>query len=154
MIKCCSLAKAPKIAVEFSNNNVDNSDYFITSTFNNIVRSQVGNFFIRYQNIRSFCKKIDDSFASEVSRAADVIVLSEKWFSENTCHDVQGYNYFQTYCADRTGGGVSVLIRNCYTSAHMANFSVSCILWDKCGEGFALKQLLYHSYYWCLQTTR
>ena len=32
-------------------------------------------------------------------------------------------------------------------------FDVSCILWDKCGEGFALKQL-YRIYYWCLQTTR
>ena len=30
-------AKAPKMAVEFNNNNVDNSDYFTTSTFNNFV---------------------------------------------------------------------------------------------------------------------
>ena len=44
LIKCCSLAKAPKIAGEFNNNNVDNSDYFATSTFNNVVRSQDGSF--------------------------------------------------------------------------------------------------------------
>ena len=36
-----------KIAVEFNNNNnnVDNSDYFTSSTFNNVARSQVGFFF-------------------------------------------------------------------------------------------------------------
>ena len=64
------------------------------------------------------------SFASELNRAADVIVLSETWFSSNTCHDVQGYTGFHTYCADKTGGGVSVFIRNCYTSTHKAKFSV------------------------------
>ena len=64
------------------------------------------------------------SFASELNRAADVIVLSETWFSHNTWHDVQGYTGFHTYRADKTGGGVSVFIRNCYTSTHMAEFSV------------------------------
>ena len=41
-------------------------------------------------------KKIDEfhSFASELNHAADVIVLSETWFSANTCHDVQGYTAF------------------------------------------------------------
>ena len=93
MIKSCSPAKAPKIAVEFNNVNVDNSDYFTTSKFNNVVRSQVGNFFIMHENIRSFQKNVDEfhSFASELNRAADVIVFSETWFSANTCHDVQGY---------------------------------------------------------------
>ena len=52
----CSPAKAPMIAVEFNNNNVDNTDYFTTSTFNNVVRSQVGNFFIVHENMRSVRK--------------------------------------------------------------------------------------------------
>ena len=126
MIKCCSLAKAPKIAVELNNVNADNSDYFTTSTFNNVVRSQDGNFFIIHENIRSFGNFLDKfhSFASELNRAADIIVLSETWFSANTCHDVQGYTGFHTYRADETGGGVSVFIRNCYTSTRMAKFSV------------------------------
>ena len=64
------------------------------------------------------------SFASELNRAADIIALSETWFSANTCHDNQGYTGFHTYRPDRTGGGVSVLIRKCYTSTHMANSSV------------------------------
>ena len=74
----------------------------------------------------SFGKIFDEfhSFASELNRAADVVVLSETLFSANTCHDVQGYTGFHTYRADKTGGGVSVFIRNCYTSTHMANFSV------------------------------
>ena len=79
MIKCCSPAKAPKIAVEFNNNNVDNSDYLNTSTFNNVVRSQVGNFFIMHENICSFEEMFDEfhSFASELNRAAEAIVFSD-----------------------------------------------------------------------------
>ena len=93
MIKCCSPAKAPKTAAEINNVSVDNSDYFTTSTFINVVRSQVGNFFIMHENILSFVKIFDEfySFASELNRAADVIVFSETWFSANTCHGVQGY---------------------------------------------------------------
>ena len=126
MIKRCSPAKAPKIAVEFNNNNVDNSDYFTTSTFNNVVRSQIGNFFIMHENIHSYGFFFDEfhSFASELNRAADVIVLSETRFSASTCHDIQGYTGIHTYCADKRGGGVSVFFRNCYTSTHIAKFSV------------------------------
>ena len=83
-----------------------------------------------HENIRSFGKEYDEfnSFASELNRVADVIVLSETWFSVNNCHDVQGYTGFHTYRPEKTGGGISVFNRNCYTSTHMANFSVSCIL--------------------------
>ena len=98
----------------------------ITSTFINVVRSQIGNFFSMHENIRSFGKFFDEfhSFASELNRAADVTVFSETLFSANTCHGVQGYTGFHTYRADKSGGGVSVFIRNCYTSTHMAKFSV------------------------------
>ena len=51
-------------------------------------------------------------------------MFSETWFSENTCHDVQGYTGFHTYRPDKTGSGVFVFIRNCYTSTHMVKFSV------------------------------
>ena len=51
-------------------------------------------------------------------------MLSGICFSANTCHDVQGYTRFHTYRANRTRGGVSVLVRNCCPSTHMANFSV------------------------------
>ena len=81
-----------------------------------------------HENKRSFGKNVDElhTFTSELNCVADVIVivLSETWFSANTCHDVQGYTGFDTYRADKTGAGVSVFITNCYTSTHMANFSV------------------------------
>ena len=48
------------------------------------------------------------SFASELSLAADVIVLSGSWFSANTCRDVRGCTGLHTYRVDKTGGGVSV----------------------------------------------
>ena len=68
-----------------------------------------------HEKIRSFGNFFDEfhSFASELNRAADDIVLSETWFSANTCHDTQAYAGFHTYRADKTGGGVSVFIRNC-----------------------------------------
>ena len=79
-----------------------------------------------HENIHYLGNFFDEfhSFASELSRAPDVMVLSETWSSANTCHDVEGYTGFHTYRADKTGGGVSVFIRNCYTSTHMPNFSV------------------------------
>ena len=79
-----------------------------------------------HENIRSFGNFFDEfhSFASKLNRAADVVVLSDSWFSANFCHDVQGYTGFHTYRADKTGGGVSVFVRNCYTSTHVAKFSV------------------------------
>ena len=40
------------------------------------------------------------------------------------------YTGFHTYRADKTGGGVSVFIRNCYTSTHMAKFSVCYAYYD------------------------
>ena len=88
------------------------------------MRSQVGIFFTMHETIRSFGEFFVEfhSFASELNRVTDVIVLSETWFSANTCHDAQGYTSFHTYSADKTGGGVSVFVSNCYTSTHMANF--------------------------------
>ena len=64
-------------------------------TFNNVVSSQVG----LCENILSFGKNDDEFhlFSSELSGAADGIVLSETWFSATTCYDVQGYNTFHTY---------------------------------------------------------
>ena len=79
-----------------------------------------------HENIRPFGRNVDEfhSLASELNRAADVIVLSETWFSANTCRDVQGYSGFHTYRADKSGSGVSVFVRDCYTSTHVADFSV------------------------------
>ena len=59
LIKCWSPIKTPKIAIEFDNNNVDNSEYCTTSAFNNVVRSQVEFFFILHENIRSLGTNFD-----------------------------------------------------------------------------------------------
>ena len=50
-------------------------EYFTNSTFNNVVRSKVIIFFILHEYIRSFIRNFDEfhSFASELSRAADVL---------------------------------------------------------------------------------
>ena len=120
--------------MELDNNNVDNSEYFTTSTFNNVVRSEVGNFLILHENIRSFGRNFDEfhSFASELSRAVVVIVLVEMWFSVNTCHGVRGYTGFHTCRADTPGGGVSLFDRDCYTSTHVVTFSVCYAYYEFC----------------------
>ena len=51
-------------------------------------------------------------------------MLSETWFSANIWHDVHGYTGFQTYCVNKTGGGVSLLISNFYALPNMAIFSL------------------------------
>ena len=94
------------------------------------------------------------SFASELNRAADVIVFSETWFSANTCHAVQGYKGFHTYRADKTGGGGSVFIRNCYIHQPIwPNFHcVMHIMWWVWWR--FRSQTIVPNYYRCLQTTR
>ena len=62
-----------------------------------------------------------DEFHSFSSELADVIMLSETWLSTSSCHR-----------ADKTGGGVSVFIRNCYSSTHMAKFSVCHAYYEIC----------------------
>ena len=65
-----SPAKTPKIAVEFNNNIVDNSDYFTTSTFNDVVRTQVGNFFI--------VELLEDTVMVEVFRNTVIICTAAR----------------------------------------------------------------------------
>ena len=58
-------------------------------------------------------------------------------------HDVQGYTDIHTCCPDKTEGGVSEFIVNCYTLTDPFGqfFSVLCILLDQCGKDFPFKQL-------------
>ena len=140
LIKCCSPAKAPKIAVEFNNINVNNSDYFTTSTFNNVVRSQVGIFFIMHENIRYF-------FAEFYCVIRDMVLFQHlSW-----CSGLHRLSYI--LCWQNRRPCLCAYQKFLHINPYGQIFSVSCILWDKCGVGFALKQL-YGNYYWCLQTTR
>ena len=85
-----------------------------------------------HENIRSFGIFFYEfhSFASELSRAADVIVLSETWFSANTRHGIQGYIGIHPYRADKTEGGMylSVYQKFLHIDPYGQFFSVSCIL--------------------------
>ena len=52
-------------------------------------------------------------------------MLSETWFSANTCHDVQGYTCFHTYRADKTGGALFLCLLEIVTHRPIwPNFSV------------------------------
>ena len=83
-----------------------------------------------HENLYVRLEKNDEfhSFASELSRAANVIVLSDTWVSANTCHDVQGYTGFHTYRADKTGGSVCVSQKLLHIDPYGQFSSVSCIV--------------------------
>ena len=72
--------KAPRIAIQFNNNNVDISEYFATSTFNNVVRSQVGFFFDYAWNHMFLCDFFDEfhSFESELWVMQQTLLCYEK----------------------------------------------------------------------------
>ena len=97
------------------------------------------------------------SFASELSRSADVILLSDTWFAASTCsgiRDVQGYAGFQTYRDDKSGGGVSVFVRDGCTSTHVANFSLCHAFYEFCVVRISLSNNCTGIIIECLQTTR
>ena len=47
----------------------------------------------------------------------DVLVLSETWFSSVAFHAIEGYNDYHAYRQDRTGGGISIYVKNKYKSS-------------------------------------
>ena len=68
---------------------------------------------ILQQNIRSYNRNFD-SFSlllNEISKQIDVIVLTETWFTESLCGNIEGYESYHVYRSDKSGGGVSVYVR-------------------------------------------
>ena len=139
-------AKAPKITVEFNNNNVDNSDYFTTSTFNNVVRSKFFYhawkhtfFWELFWRILFICIWIKScSWRYYVIR--DMVLCQHlSW-----CSGLHRLSYI--LCWQNRRWCRCVYKKLLHIDPYDQFFSVSCILWDKCGEGFTFKQL-YHNYW-------
>ena len=89
-----------------------------------------------HQNIRSFNCNYDSlsCFLKKLKCSIDVIILTETWFSEGLCQNIEGYKAYHTYRSNRTGGGISIYVKkNLCSSAHenlsnTDNFCESCVV--------------------------
>ena len=131
------------------------SDYVTTSTFNNVVRSQVGNFFIMHENIRSFGKFLTNFIHLHLNLIVQLTLLCfQRDGSLPTLVMLFRVTLAFIHIVLTKQEAVSLCSLEIVIHQHIwPNFQCACILWDKCGEGFTLKQL-HCNYYWCLQTTR
>lgn len=77
-------------------------------------------------NIRSFNKNFDNfsMMCSELKCNIDVIVLTETWFTDGLCGEIDGYHGHHTFRSDRIGGGVSIFVRIGISSAKIAETSL------------------------------
>ena len=81
-------------------------------------------------NIRSFNANSDEfvGFVDSLIRLPDVMVLTETWANDSNVDQIQiaGYESFHTMRkGGGRGGGVSVLIKNCYLCKHHVSLSYS-----------------------------
>ena len=77
------------------------------------------------RNIRSFNKNYEGlSLAlSNIGSHIDIIILSETWFIDGLCGEIDGFTGFHTVRSDRIGGGVSVYMRSSLQSFFLADYS-------------------------------
>ena len=97
--------------------------YDIGSFADNINTSN--RFFVFHLNIRSYNAHMHDLsvFLDSLKILPSVIILTETWFSHDTCSDISGYTSYHMY-RDGRGGGVSIYVRNCFQSYLLNNLSV------------------------------
>ena len=94
------------------------SSYYTINDFNKSIVSNLApkNLSMIHNNIRSATKNGNtfSHYLRTIELEFDIIALSETWFSEGN-HDLIGfpnYNHVSTYRPVRTGGGVSLLIKD------------------------------------------
>ena len=97
--------------------------YYDTGEINRSLTNLKGSL-IFHHNIRSFNKNFDNLsiMFGEYETTIDVIILTETWFIEGLCQEIDG---MATTCTGRrgTGGGVSVYVRSTLPSFFMPQLS-------------------------------
>ena len=91
-------------------------------------------FIIFNQNIRSFNHNYVSLsvFLSDFDKRFEIIVLTETWFREGACYNIDGYSGYHTYRTERSGGGVSVYVRKNIRSIFLKEFSVCTEEYETC----------------------
>jgi len=93
--------------------------YYDPEDFSNLCNlSKEGGFSVVHFNIRSFNSNADElyAFLDRLKTRPSIIVLSETWFSPAYTADIEAYCSYHVYRDARRGGGVSVYVRDDYTS--------------------------------------
>ena len=92
-------------------NNESNCSYYTTNEINEFIGRD--KLLILHHNIRSFNRNFAhlSLLIDDLSPRPDIIVLSETWFTENTCDEIEGYAGNHLYRTNRSGGGISIYVR-------------------------------------------
>ena len=109
-------------------NSNNNSLYHDYNSLNNSFIKSKNDFALFHLNIRSIFNKMDEllSMISIFKFDFDVICFSESWLDENTKDLVKipGYKaYHSLRPVGKRGGGISVFVKNCYSSRIMDCYS-------------------------------
>lgn len=93
-----------------------------------------GNLIVFHHNIRSFNKNFDNLtlLIDQIKLNIDVLVLTETWFVDGLCWELQGYVGHHVVRADRGGGGVSVFIRSDLQCTLNTNLTSICDSYEIC----------------------
>ena len=81
----------------------------------------LNDFVIIHQNIRSFSCNFDvfSVGLSQVGDKVDVIVLTETWFRDGLCGDIEGFTGYHMCRSEKAGGRVSIYVRNDHPSSFL-----------------------------------
>ena len=112
--------------------HVDDCVICTTSDFSNFKID--GGFTVVCQNILSFDKNFDSLsiMLNELKGGADVLILTETWFSVDNIKEINGYTGYHSCRKDRRGGGCSIYIRDKYKSYLVGNFTVNNQVLESC----------------------
>ena len=75
---------------------------------------------------------------NEYETTIDVIILTETWFIEGLCQEIDGYVGYHIYQTEGTGGGVSVYVRSTLPTSFMPQFSSVAETSEICAVEIAL----------------
>ena len=94
-------------------NYFNHSNFYDINEFNDHFTETPNDLFFLSLNIRSFNANIDEFrvFISHLNVTPKVLVVTETWFSHDTCQNLPGYNSFHSTRLSGRGGGVSVYVK-------------------------------------------
>ena len=121
--------------LHFSEDEIERLEslYYILPEFNDNLRDHKP-FVVFNQNIRSFNQNFDSLsvFLSEIEKNIKIIVLTETWFTKDSCCSIEGYRGYHSYRSDKIGGGVSVHVRKNIQSLCLHEFTACTEVYESC----------------------
>ena len=100
---------------------------YTVDSFNHEISNSHSIFVLNF-NIRSFNRNFDEfsTFLGELKFLPDILILTETWFSGDSCGHIEGFSGFHcTREGGRIGGGVSIFIKNSLSVKVSVHSSVS-----------------------------